>query len=170
MIVIIRSLDGDATVVVEESTTIGELIDRIQSTYGIDVGRQQWIVQEDVEEAGGFEFYEDMDDEDGQAESAMEEDEEADEDPADKGWTFEAKKKVVEYYKATPGRTFKSVKQRFRTLSQTQFQRFTAQVAAGGTAADKWRRVDGEVMAKFQEARTDMLPVHDADLPTNRNR
>lgn len=68
------------------------------------------------------------------------------------------------YYNESPGRTFKSVKRKWRSISETQFSCFKKQVANGGTKYYKLQQVDATVMATFTETRSKMLPVHDLDL------
>lgn len=82
----------------------------------------------------------------------------------DRTWTFQEKKRVVEYYNESKGRTFKSIKRKWPRLSQSQFSRFKAQVASGGTKWDKLQEIDSAVMSAFIKARNQMKPVHDSDL------
>lgn len=169
----IRSSAGDASISANETMTIGELMRRVAETFGICVNQQELLIQEDID-PGNLDLVEEVADSDDEqmdtatgaesAESAMEEEADEDKHPADRSWTFEKKKKVVDFFTASPGRTFKSVKQRFRTINERQFHRFRKQVAAGGSTQDKWRRVDEEVLQKMREARRDKLPVHGADL------
>ena len=71
---------------------------------------------------------------------------------------------MVDFYNETQGRTFKSVKRQYKTLTQAQLSRFTRQVANGGTKFDKFRQINGYVFDQVQSARQNMLPVHEEDL------
>jgi len=51
----------------------------------------------------------------------------------DRRWTFQEKKRAVDFYNASAGRTFKSVKRQWSSLNDSQFSRFKKQVANGGT-------------------------------------
>lgn len=149
---IIRNSNGDVTIMVEPSTTIVNIMKRVQETYGIAVKDQELVIEEN-EGADGIEFFEettlaDSLDDVASADEATDEDE----DPADRGWTFEEKKEVVDFYNAAPGRTFASVKRRFRCLNPSQLTWFKKQVEAGGTRREKWQRIE-EVLQQFHDAR-----------------
>ena len=113
-----------------------------------------------------FTYYENENEQDGEAAATHDFtfDEEEGEETVDRTWTFEEKKRAVDYYNETPGRTFKSVKRKWSSLSESQFSRFKKRVANGGTKCDKVRQVDAAVLATFTETRIKMLPVHDSDL------
>lgn len=164
----IKSPNGDtACLEVDPVDTIGEISARIENKYGFGVWQQCWSVEQELIDDEPFEFIEDASEDEMAGDSASGEEEEADEDelPADQEWSFEDKKKVVDFYLAKPGRTYKSVKQRFkRVRDPNQLSRFKKQVAAGGTKREKWARVASNVLNSFIDARQEMLPVHDADL------
>jgi hypothetical protein len=70
----------------------------------------------------------------------------------------------VDFYLEKRGRTFKSVKQRFKKISERQFRRFYAQAINGGSKNEKWKLVDEFVWEQFQDARKKLKPVHDDDI------
>ena len=85
-------------------------------------------------------------------------------------FTLEYMKKVIDYYNAcdSNGRkkhTWKSTKHQFKTvLCQQYISRFRHYIEQHGTRREKMQIIDNFVYDKFEEARENVLSVHDHDL------
>lgn len=181
MEVFVRALDGSVvSIVVDARETITNVMERLENEQLIPIDRQRWTISFDESVVAAsdsmevddftpdFEYtsYED-EDPTGPETAAIEDDDfddEEGEEASDRTWTFQEKRRIIDYYNDSEGRTFRSVQRKWRRLSQAQFSRFKAQVANGGTKWDKLREIDASVMATFIEARSNKMPVHDADL------
>ena len=183
MQVFVRTLAGSViSVQVDATETMASVMERVWKSERIPVDQQLWLIScenlntsacDPMELENGdltpnfdFTYYENENEQDGEAAATndSEFDEEEGEENVDRTWTFEEKKRAVDYYNETPGRTFKSVKRKWSSLSESQFSRFKKRVANGGTKWDKVRRVDAAVLATFTETKSKVLLVHDSDL------
>lgn len=165
----VQCLRGDFTVTIDAAAPFAQVMELVKSEHGVDFGDQCWFVQESTIPPP-LELFEDdvspNEDESEEIEFEPHEGEEMDdgEDPADRQYSLEKKREIVAYYRAGGGRTFKSVKTRYKLLHPTQLTRFIKQVDAGGTTYDKWQAIGSAVKRKFDDARTAMSPVHDHNL------
>ena len=156
MQVFVRTLAGSViSVQVYVTETVASVMERVWKEERIPVDQQLWLIScgnlntsacDPMEPGNGdltpdydFTYYENENEQDGEAAATHDFtfDEEEGEETVDRTWTFEEKKRAVDYYNETPGRTFKSVKRKWSSLSESQFSRFKKRVANGGTKLDK---------------------------------
>ena len=124
---------------------------------------------DDEEEFGGFED-EDTDSTDESVDPSFDESAKDGNMTNKTNFSLDYMKKVIDYYDARDSKgqrkhTWKSTQHRFKSVSHRQYiTRFRHYIEQHGTKREKLEVVDDFVYDMFEEARDNVLPVHDRDL------
>ncbi|CAF2826171.1 unnamed protein product [Rotaria sp. Silwood2] len=145
------------------------MIDNISNCTSYQIESNATLDYDDEEESGDFEE-EDADSADESVDPSFDESAEAENMTIKANFSLDYMKKVIEYYDArdSQGRrkhTWKSTQHRFKSVPHRQYiTRFRHYIEQHGTKREKLQIIDDFVYDMFEEARDNVLPVHDRDL------
>ena len=146
-----------------------KVIDNVCTSTSYEIESDATLDHDDEEEFGGFED-EDVVDDDESVDASFDEAAESEKMCIRPNFKLDYMKKVVEYYDArdSEGRrkhTWKSTQHRFKLVPHRQYiARFRHYIEQHGSRREKLHIIDDFVYDKFEEARDNVLSVHDRDL------
>ncbi|CAF3819966.1 unnamed protein product, partial [Rotaria sp. Silwood1] len=146
-----------------------KMIDDVCHCTSYEIESDTALDYDDEDEFGGFED-EDADSADESVDPGFDESAEGKNMTTRANFSLEYIKNVIDYYDArdSKGRkkhTWKSTQHRFKSVPHRQYiTRFRHYIEQHGTKREKLQIIDDFVYDMFEEARENVLPVHDRDL------
>ncbi|CAF2057276.1 unnamed protein product [Rotaria magnacalcarata] len=146
-----------------------KIIDDVCNSTSYQIESNTTLDYDDEEQYGDFED-DDTDSADESIDPGFDESAEGDNMMIHANFNLEFMKKVIDYYDARDqkGRkkhTWKSTQHRFKSITHREYiARFRHYIEQHGTKPEKLQIIDDFVYDMFEEARENVLPVHDNDL------